>query len=422
MSEAISRVLGDSPSAALTDLDVLVELGQEFAQSIDIVATLDRAVERISGYMNAEAASVFLVDEKTGELECRACAGPVDVSGLRIEMGQGIVGRAAKDNLCQLVRDVSKDPDFAGNVDARTGFQTRSIVCTPLRTSGGVIGVLQVLNKRDGGLFAEHDQETLRVLASPTALAINNARMASDLVEQKRIRKELFLARRLQRSLLPARRQAPFPVQGINLPAREVSGDFFDFFDLPDGRIGFAVGDVSGKGMNAALLMVRATSLLRWIGKSGQAPGQWLAQVNNELVSTVSDGMFICATVGYFEPLTGTVTWANAGFPPPIVYSPEQPCQTFPALAPPLAIIEQSGYTDETVQLGDGAMYFYSDGVTEARAGNGDMLEEEGLLDLIREQAQWPVKPRLGKIITQLRKRELGDDTTLLIVDGGGVS
>ena len=129
--------------------------------------------------------------------------------------------------------------------------------------------------------------------------------------------------------------------------------------------------------------------------------------------------MFICAAVGYFDPHTATVTWANAGFPPPIVYSPEQACQTYPALAPPLAIIEQSGYTDETVQLGDGAMYFYSDGVTEARADNGEMLEEQGLLGLIRDQARWPVKPRLGKIVTQLRKRKLADDTTLLIVDAG---
>ncbi len=419
MSEAISRALDDSPRRALTDLDVLVELGQEFAQSIDIEATLRRAVERISGYMNAEAASVFMVDGKTGELECRACAGPVDVSGLRIKMGQGIVGRAAKENLCQLVRDVSTDPDFAGNVDARTGFQTRSILCTPLRTAGGVIGVLQVLNKLDGGLFGDLDQETLRVLASPTALAINNAAMASDLVEQKRFRKELFLARRLQRSLLPARRKPPYPVQGINLPAREVSGDFFDFFDLPDGRIGFAVGDVSGKGMNAALLMVKATSLLRWIGKSELTPGQWLAQVNNELVSTVSGGMFICAVAGYLDRKTGTLTWANAGFPPPIHYCPDGQLRTYPAPAPPLAIIEQSDYANETAELGEGTMYFYSDGVTEARAADGEMLEEAGLIELIRSQAQWPTKPRLGKLINQLRKRELGDDTTLLIVDGG---
>ncbi len=420
VSEAISRALDEAPVRALSDLDLLVELGQEFAQSIDIAATLDRAVERISGYMNAEAASVFLVDTQSGDLECRACAGPVDVTGLRINMGQGIVGRAAKENMCQLVRDVSQDPDFAGNVDARTGFRTRSILCTPLRTSGGVIGVLQVLNKLDGGLFGDHDQETLRVLASPTALAINNARLASNLLEQKRIKKELFMARRLQRSLLPRRRPAPFPVQGINLPAREVSGDFFDFFELPDGRIGFAVGDVSGKGMNAALLMVRTTSLLRWIGKAGQAPGQWLAQVNNELLSTVSDGMFICAAAGYLDPSERTLTWSNAGFPPPILHTADGGQQTFPAGAPPLAIIPQSGYANEQVSLDDGTMFFYSDGVTEARGDDGNMLEEAGLKALIASQAHGPAKSRLGRIVGQLRQRQLNDDTTLLVVDGGG--
>ncbi|MEM9532207.1 MAG: GAF domain-containing SpoIIE family protein phosphatase [Pseudomonadota bacterium] len=418
MSKAVQPALPAAAGKALSELDVLVELGQELAQSIDIEATLKRAVQRIAGYMEAEAASVFLVDPSGGELECRACAGPVDVSGLRIRMGQGIVGRAARDNLCQLVRDVRNDPDFAGNVDARTGFQTRSILCTPLRTSGGVIGVLQVLNKLGGGLFGDHDRETLRVLASPTALAINNARMASDLVEQKRIRKELFLARRLQRSLLPQRRPAPFPVQGINLPAREVSGDFFDFFDLPDGRIGFSVGDVSGKGMNAALLMVRATSLLRWIGKSGLAPGQWLAQVNNELVESVSGGMFICAVAGYLDPAQGRVTWANAGFPPPILHAAGETPRRYPAKAPPLAIIEQSEYETETLEIGASALYFYSDGVTEARSADGEMLNEEGLEALIEACAGGPAKPRLGRIINRLRKHDLVDDTTLMIVEG----
>ncbi|MDJ0657827.1 MAG: SpoIIE family protein phosphatase [Xanthomonadales bacterium] len=413
----MSKAISDALHLPLTHLDVLAELGQEFAQSIDIGATLNHAVNRIAEYMDAEAASVFLVDHQTDQLECRACAGPVDVTGLRMELGQGIVGRAAKKNMCQLVRDARADPDFAQRVDQKTGFETRSILCTPLRSSRGVIGVIQVLNKRQGGLFNDSDRETLRVLASPTALAINNAEMASDLVEQKRLRKELFMARRLQRSLLPKRRPDPFPVQGINLPAREVSGDFFDFFELPDGRVGFVVGDVSGKGMNAALLMVRATSLLRWVGKSGVSPGDWLAQVNDELLTTVTQGMFICAVAGYVDRESGELVWANAGFPPPLRHLGQGKFEEHRAGAPPLAILEQKQFPEERVDLSDGPVYFYSDGVTEARSEDSVMLGEDGFRSLVDAHGPRPSKARLGAIVSDLRRLELCDDTTLVIVE-----
>ena len=237
MSQPAQRVL--PATDAREQLALLADLGQDFAQSIDIQVTLRKTVDRIASHMKAEAASVFLICDEAAFLECRACAGPVDVVGLKLPMGQGIVGRAARDNVCQMVRDATQDPDFAGSVDRDTGFRTRSVLCTPLRTPHGVIGVLQVLNKRSGELFDEQDRATLRILASPTALAINNARMAADLVEQERLKKELSLARRLQRSLLPGRPEDDYPVQAVNLPARVVSGDFYDFFDLPDGRIGF---------------------------------------------------------------------------------------------------------------------------------------------------------------------------------------
>ena len=141
----------------------------------------------------------------------------------------------------------------------------------------------------------------LRLIAAPTALAINNARMANDLVEQQRMKREFDLARKLQKSLLPKRRRGTFPVLGINLPAHEISGDFYDYFELADGRIAFVVGDISGKGLDAALLMIRAASLLRWAGKDGIAPGAWLARANEELCETTHDGRFVCALVGYCD-------------------------------------------------------------------------------------------------------------------------
>ncbi len=404
-----ANIQGKSP------LDILAELGSELAVSINIETTLKKAINRIADYMQAEAASLFLVDGTSQQLECRACFGPVDITGLRLGLNHGIVGRTATEMACQLVKDVRVDPDFADSVDKNTGFQTRSIMCTPLSTAEGVIGVLQILNKRDGGLFCESDQATLRALAAPTALAVNNARLAQSLVEQEQLKKELFMARRLQRTLLPKRRKN-FPFQGINLPARQVSGDFYDFFPLEDGRIGFIVGDVSGKGMNAALLMVRTATLLRWIGRTEASPGRWLAEVNNELCGSVANGMFVCAIAGYYDPAENHVTWANAGFPPAL-HIKEGEATYYPAAAPPLAIIEQQPLPDESLKLAGGSMYFYSDGVTEIKGDDGNMLETEGLERLIAQYGERAPKPRLGAIIWTLRRLRVVDDTTLVVLE-----
>jgi sigma-B regulation protein RsbU (phosphoserine phosphatase) len=263
-------------------LGFLAELSESLALSLDLRQTLAMAITRIADFMQAEAASLFLIDAD-GLIVCRECVGPVDITGLKVERGQGVVGRCVAQNTTQIVRDASRDERVNVRVDAETGFVTRSILCAPLSTARGAIGALEVINRRDGGLFDTADAEILRVIAAPAALAIGNAQLAHGLVEQQRIKRELDLARRMQRSMLPRRRRGAFPLRGVNLPAHEISGDFYDFFDLPDGRLAFVIGDVSGKGLDASFLMVRAAGLLRWVGAQAPRPAEWLAQVNVEL-------------------------------------------------------------------------------------------------------------------------------------------
>jgi sigma-B regulation protein RsbU (phosphoserine phosphatase) len=155
-------------------------------------------------------------------------------------------------------------------------------------------------------------------------------------VQQDRLKKELGMARRLQRSLLPKRRRGSFPLRALNFPAREISGDFYDFFDLPDGRIAFTVGDVAGKGLDAAFVMVRCASLLRWAGKEGLRPGHWLARVNDELGEAIAPGMFVCAVAGTFDPWSRSLCWASAGFPPLLRMARDGTQQRFEADGPPV--------------------------------------------------------------------------------------
>lgn len=395
-------------------LRFLAELSQALAQSLDLRETLDMAVTRIADFMQAEAASLFLLD-RAGLIECRICVGPVDITGLKLAVGQGVVGRCVADNATQIVRDASCDARVNVRVDAETGFVTRSILCTPLSNARGPIGALEVINRRDGGLFDEDDAEILRLVAAPAVLAIGNAQLAHGLVEQQRIKRELELARRMQKSMLPRRRRGDFPIRGVNLPAHEISGDFYDFFDLPDGRLAFVIGDVSGKGLDAAFLMVRVASMLRWVGAHAPAPAVWLAQVNAELCRTAQDGRFVCAAVGQYDRASGTVALASAGFPPALLHDGKA-FEELPADGPPLGILAEADYGEREFTLGARALYLFSDGATDVRTGASDRLGEAGLRGLIAGHAALMPEARLRAVVGDLKRLHLVDDTTLLLL------
>ena len=305
-------------------MELVAALGRDFVSTLDIERTLASALRRIADHVGAEAGSLFMLEAAGKTLRCHASVGPTDIVGLTIAADQGIAGRAVQRNIGEIVRDVSRDPQFNRSVDQKTGFTTRSILCAPLSVKDERIGAIQLINKRGGdGLFDGDDLNLLAVLASSAALAILNARMAAKLVEQERVRRELELAAEIQRSLLPEAEADDFPVHGINRPARTVSGDFFDFFPLADGRICFALGDVSGKGMNAALLMAKAASLFRCLGKTIHQPGRLLAQINAEIAETATLGMFITMVVGIYDPRTGIARFSNAGHEPLQLYAPD---------------------------------------------------------------------------------------------------
>ena len=396
-------------------LGFLAELSQALALSLDLRNTLAMALGRIAEFMQAEAASMFLVDPVTRLIECRLCVGPVDIAGLKVELGPGIVGRCVADNLTQIVRDAQTDARVNVRVDAETGFVTRSIICVPLATAEGPIGALEVMNRRGGGLFDLTDAVLLETMAAPTALAINNARLAYNLVEQQRIKRELELARRTQKSLLPKRRRGKFPLIGVNLPAHEISGDFYDYFDLADGRLAFLIGDISGKGLDAAFLMVRVASLLRWVGKEAPEPAHWLARANIELCETMREGRFVCALVGQYDRRDGSVVFASAGFPPALLQD-DAGFREFPADGPPLGIMPDTTYSQSRVELGAAALYFFSDGATDARNAAGDRIGAAGLRDFLVRHLGLAPEPRLRALISDLKHLDLVDDTTVLLL------
>lgn len=403
--------------SASASLHLLAELSQSFTRSQDLDATLALALQHITQITEAEAASVFLLEPSGDELLCRASLGPVPITGIRVPARHGISGRTLSSGECQLVRDVRQDQDFNQAVDKHTGFQTRSMMCTPLLSGERRLGVVQVLNKRHGdGLFNPLDLDVLRVLGAATALAVDQAQRLTQVFEQTRMRQELELARQLQRRLLPAAQASPFPLLGANLPAREVSGDFYDYYPLPDGRIGFCLGDVSGKGVNAALVMAQTMSLLSGLTRAGLPLEEVLHRANDELCETRFQGMFVCVFAGIFDPASRILEWCNAGLNPAMYQHPDGHIDTLAALTPPLGIVAELEFPVQRFSLRRGMLLCYSDGVTESRDAAGNELGEAGLREQLHNMLALPLDERLGRLLSLLRERELKDDTTLLLL------
>lgn len=413
------------PAPPVADpLELLAAMSRDFAVAMDIEATLRPALGRIAEHLNAEGGALFLLDDDGSHLTCRACFGPVDITGLRLKAGQGIVGRVVAGNQGEVVRDVSKDPSFQGAVDEKTGFRTRSILCAPMSVKDTRIGAIEMVNKRGGdGLFTEADLHMLAALSTSAGMAILNARMAAALVEQERVRRELELAAEIQRTLLPRSDNENFPVQGVNRPARTVSGDFFDFMRLGDGRIMFCLGDVSGKGMDAALLMAKTASLFHCLGKNIVDPGRLMKAINVELCETASGGRFVTMVCGRFDPDRGAVRLANAGHEPPLFFRNGEPFVEFPADTPPLGLDPEitgvSDFPEVDVSLAGGTLYVFTDGLTEGRLPDGTMLGTEGLRALLTEAQAEPLARRLTRVLSAVDREGgvLRDDLTILAVE-----
>jgi sigma-B regulation protein RsbU (phosphoserine phosphatase) len=427
---AVARSLGGH-------LDLLAAMASEFASSRNLDATLDSALQMITAYVGAEGGALFMLDEAQENLRCQACVGATEITGLTIRADQGIVGRSVQTDEGVIVRDVANDPNHFKGVDEQTGFTTKSIVCAPMSIKGQKVGAIELINKvahdddRSGrggqeGLFDDQDLMLLSTLSTSAAMAVLNTRMAEALVEQERVKREIELAAEIQRSLLPeAGAAAKAGVFGLNVPARTVSGDFYDHFVLDDGRVGFSLGDVSGKGMNAALMMAKAISLYRCLGKSILSPARLLDVINTEICETATRGMFITLVGGIYDPATGVVTLANAGHEPPLLRTADGVFKALEADAPPLGILLNPGseeaFPEVQLHLEGGALYIVTDGVTEGYTDSAAKKElgGEGLKAILSDTADRAPMDRLRAVASALEPGPDGlrDDLTALVVD-----
>jgi sigma-B regulation protein RsbU (phosphoserine phosphatase) len=415
--------------AAPDHLSLVADMSRDFAESHDLDEALARGLDRIANKLDAEGASLFVLDESRDDLVCRACTGPVDIQGLRLDRGAGIVGRTVRLGTPQLVTDTSDDPDFLSRVDSVTGLTTQSVLAAPLRVQATTYGAVELINKRGRGNFNEDDARSLEALGVAAGLALVNARHAEAMAQQAALRRELSLAAEIQHSFLPHRRPAAFPVHGQNRAAREVSGDFFDIVETHGGRrIWFALGDVAGKGINAALLMARTTSLFRYLVKSRSEPSEVLSAINSELHETSALGFFVTMVCGLYDTRTQTVHLANAGNEAVLeLRGPAPGTATWHgAQTPPLGLIDDlyaaGGTHNVRIPMAGRRLYLFTDGLSETRGDDGRFLGAEGVAALVQaaEQAALDGPTTVDSVLARLAPGEAApaDDLTLVRVAG----
>ena len=417
----IDSLVSDEHSP-LHQFNLLTSLFHDFSSSLDIETTLKNATHLIKQYLDAEGVALFLLDNNDTELVCRVAASEPDISGLRMDANKGIIGRALRENKTQMIRDVSEDKDFYSGVDEETGATTHSILCVPLSVQDHKLGAFEAINKSsENGLFSQQDRDLLTILGSIAAMAIYNAQLVEELLEQDRTHRELELAREIQTALLPKEIENQ-KIFGLNLSARKLSGDFYNYFQLPDGRIFFTLGDVAGKGANAALLMAKTTSLFRCLGKATTSPADLLFQINNEIYESITRGLFVTMVIGIYDPKENLVTLANAGHQPPLYVDKDLSISSLEIASPPVGVLPDTTYEEYSVSLEKCAIYIFTDGLTECWEKPQSPLGEDGVKRAITKFSSVPAASRLDEIISDITtwKREasgyLFDDITMLLI------
>jgi sigma-B regulation protein RsbU (phosphoserine phosphatase) len=397
---------------------LLAELVNDFSNSLDLNKTLEWGLKQIVEYLDAEAGSMWLVSPDGETVVCEACVGGEDIKGISLPMGEGIVGSSIVDNAVKIVSNVADDENFSEKIDKQSDFVTESLLCAPMNLLGVPVGAVEVVNYSRSQCQSEKDNiHLLQVLATSAALAVSNMQMATGLAEAEVVKKELDVAADIQRSLLPKPDSDDFPVLGINQPARTVSGDLYGFLTNISGRIGFCVGDVSGKGINASLLMAKTSSLFQCLAKYIESPSDLLTMINNEVNETVTRGMFVTMALGVYDPRTGRVVLANAGHEPPLLRFPNGEFVSLPANTIPLGIMPGMDLYDVEFGVPEATLYLFTDGITEAKNKLGEEIGSEGLEKIVLGHSEKPFREHLEATADDIKALELRDDLTLLGVD-----
>lgn len=430
-----SQVSADPSRLALQDqeatskLKVVLEIAQHLARTLEPDLLLGKLLDHLMGlFPQADRGMVVLCEGEELAVRAQRFRTTEDLSNA--PYSRTVVRRALADGLGLLSEDVCADQRFQGSSTVAS-LQLRCLMCVPMICQDGRrLGVIQLDSTRHGRPFRVEDLELVTAVALQAAVVLDNAALHAELLREERLRREVAIAQDIQRSFLPTNFPDPARV-GFDLfarivPAREVSGDLYDFFPLRDGRWAFFVGDVAGKGIPAALFIIAIRTLSRYLANSGSGPADTLSRLNIALAEDNFSGIFVTILHGIYDPATGDLAVASGGHPTPLLRRADATVEE--VLVPTGRFL---GYAEGGLQLADhrirlelGETFLvYTDGFSEAHPGDtGRMFGLRGLkavlsgcdadtpLVTVADRAKAAADDFIGRGRTQQ------DDQTLLIL------
>src|SRR3989449_7299744 len=400
-------------------LVLLNEIARELTSILNLDELLKRIAELLSRLIDYQMFSILLLDAAGEKLQHRFSLRFQENIHLKhdIALGQGVVGHAAQHKHAVLVPDVSRDPRYIS-----VNPETRSELAVPLIYKDKVIGVLDLEHTRRG-FFTDDHQRTVTTWAAQFPIAIETARLYEEIARQeKRLERDLALARELQFRLLP---QSPPKLENLEVaakfvPARAIGGDLYDFVNYSLSRSAIVIGDVSGKGAPAAIYAALVSGILRSHAPIEPGPAEMLSAVNFSLGERRIDGQFVSIIYAVWDDPNRTLQVANSGLPRPL-YCHDGKIEVIEATGLPLGLFDDADYDEFTFHANPGDMFvFFSDGILDARNQAGDMFGRRRVEEIVAKScefsADWVVDSLFKAVAEHAAGVETFDDQTVVAI------
>jgi serine phosphatase RsbU (regulator of sigma subunit) len=395
--------------------NVLKDLSHDILTTIDPAALRAKVVRTLMESQSVESVELFHATPDGRFAPFGAGGGPsFKPRGEWIDTLKEAGGPMEFDQLAQTVRD-----ERTLDILRRQGAS----LLIPLVAHDRLVGLLSLGRKVARTRFSAEDLTLLSVLGNQAAIAVENARLYNETLEKQRIEEDLQLAREIQRNLLPkSQPQSPhFELAGLNLPSREVGGDYYDFIPLEGNRMGIVIGDISGKGVPAAILMSNLQAAFRISAIHARTTAEAVHVVNNQIVQTTAVEKFATLFYGVFDPKTNTFEYTNAGHNFPFHWNREKQPTPLREGGLVVGVVKDAAYRSATTMLGsDDILVFYTDGVTEARNGEEEEYGETRLLETVASCVDRTADAILGSILDSVIRfsgsETQSDDLTLVVM------
>jgi sigma-B regulation protein RsbU (phosphoserine phosphatase) len=394
----------------------LSRISHEFSSILDVDELLSKIASSVRGLINYDAFNILLVDPEQKALRHRFSMRYDERVNLdNIPLGKGITGAAVTSREIVRVYDTGADPRY---IASHPGIHSE--IAVPLALQQNVIGVMDLESERIG-YFTEEHARTLSLLAPSVAIAVENARLYQEIGERERhMQEDLKAAFELQTILLP--QEAP-PVEGLDIaiglrPARQISGDLYDFFEHGDSHIAIAFGDSSGKGAAAALYGAVVNGLMRTLAPRRRSPAELMKALNEALVQRKIEGRYVTLLLVLWHPHARSFTIANAGGSPPMVCR-DREILRIQIEGVPLGLLPDREYEERIFQAKPGdIVVLFSDGVSDHQSPSGEEYGRRRLADVLRNCCGCPMDEIVKAIFADLDKFNTVrfDDQTLIVM------